>query len=415
MSLSHDHTAARLSVGLIASVSLHLMFVAGGAAWSASTGSQAHTSKPPAFKEPALPPEPDKDRVKLGEPDSAANTITWLGYDEYQEHVGDVPRPVDQPPLTLDPPSGVEAPPTLANVEPVSPPSPPSPPIPQTPMSKPAPEAPAAQEVVQMPDSQEPIEQKTPSDAAPVEEAPREREVEPVREPQSLPAGMAPIGVPAEEAGALPHDGFDEPVVIPEPKENPKEPAEPAEIERAIPESLATKVGPPDVFEQHAMQEPAPTTPTLVEQPAPPQHPTSEMKTSSPATVGKPGDSGRAADREADLAATKVAAKVQLGKPLASHGLRIRTVKPRTSHYNAVFARYVDPVIRVSFDRSGVVRNVVLLRKSENQDVDLYVLDAAYQWRAEGDDLKKLAPDRPGQAPDTLDVDFQIVRPLSGR
>jgi outer membrane biosynthesis protein TonB len=129
---------------------------------------------------------------------------------------------------------------------------------------------------------------------------------------------------------------------------------------------------------------------------------------------GTPREAGRESDRESDFAATQRADKVRLGQPLATKGLKIRTVKPRSSHYNAVLARYVDPVIRVSFDREGVVRNVEFLRRSENPDVDRYVENAAFQWTAEGPPLEKLPPSTPGQPPATLSVDFSIVRPLSG-
>jgi hypothetical protein len=116
-------------------------------------------------------------------------------------------------------------------------------------------------------------------------------------------------------------------------------------------------------------------------------------------------------DRESDAAAIKTAARAHLGKPLATKGLRIRTVRPRTSHYNAILARYIDPVVRVHFDKRGVVAKVEFIRRSENRDVDLYVLNAVYQWTAEGPQLEALPNSDP---PATISVDFVIVRPLSG-
>ncbi len=340
----------------------------------------------PPIIEPPPPPPPPSDTIPVGNPDSTVTAETWLGFDEFQEHISTNRAPIDQPALTFDPPAA------LADAEPASISTPPSPP-PSLAQASPA---------------SSPSEFVPQADTPPAE-APAEKPTEPptpAEEQTSPPAERITLDKPIEQAPAplteQPPESPD-PIAgnepVPPVDTAPPKLSEPAELEG--PPSDPTETTPPLADITPPAPEPSPALPPSA--PSPPAPPPSPS-----ASDDAPGEQ---TDRESDLAAIKAAARAQLGKPLATRGLRIRTIKPRTSHYNAILARYVDPVVRVHFNKKGVVERVDFIRRSENRDVDLYVLNAIYQWTAEGPQLNDLPDEDP---PATLAVDFVIVRPLSG-
>ena len=118
---------------------------------------------------------------------------------------------------------------------------------------------------------------------------------------------------------------------------------------------------------------------------------------------------GILSDREATAAAIKNAVNVTTwGRPLVAKGLKIRTVRPRLSKYTEITARGA-PVIRILFDRTGKAREVLVLQSSGNKDVDRPVVDAAYQWTAEGKELASLG-ELPNSVPETMAIDVRVIR-----
>lgn len=119
-------------------------------------------------------------------------------------------------------------------------------------------------------------------------------------------------------------------------------------------------------------------------------------------------ESGNRADRESVATSTLQAAKEDLGKPLAAHGLEIRTVRPRFSHFTRLTARPRDPLLRIQFDHLGRVYDVEVIRSSGNEDVDRNLRDAAFQWRAAGEPLAKLRPGEANRPPETIAIQITI-------
>lgn len=88
--------------GVVFSVLLHL-----GVAWGFLAGG-ASSADALAFERPSAPP-PDQKKVDLGDPDSRAISMSWLGFDEYRKHIAHE-APVDQPELTMDPAAPTSSP-----------------------------------------------------------------------------------------------------------------------------------------------------------------------------------------------------------------------------------------------------------------------------------------------------------------
>ncbi len=147
-----------------------------------------------------------------------------------------------------------------------------------------------------------------------------------------------------------------------------------------------------------------PSTPTAVNQPAMAPRPAARP---SPQAGGTGQNAvGILSDRESVAAAIKSALDVtEFGKPLVAKGLKIKTVRPKLTKYTEITSRGA-PVIRILFNRMGEAADVQVLKSSGNPDIDRPVVDAAYEWTAEGKELEQLSEKPPG----TVAVDVRIIR-----
>lgn len=293
----------------------------------------------------------EEDPLRLGLDRGQATSITWIGFDEYKEHYAKK-SVVDQPDLTMDPPSGepgeaiaaAEAEPQPASPEP-------APPSPQSPPSQPAMAA-----------------------APPVPAEPPVTESEqPVAEP-----ARALIAQPAEVKPELPM---------------PVEPVAPAEAEQ-IATPLPETEPAPERAEPDEPAQPQPESPPAAPKPVP----------RTPAKGG--GETGAQSDRESPASSILTAEWTKLGQPIAAKGLEIKTRKPRFTQYTRLMGAQRDPIVRVHFRRDGRVELVEMVRSSGNPDVDRPVTDAIYQWRATGQSLERIPEPSP---PGTLPVEFRIL------
>lgn len=341
------------AVSLIAHSAVAVLLLAGGAPGASTT--------PPAVLEEPPPPPEHEDEVTLGSDSSQSTSITWIGFDEYKEHVLQQKSEVDQPELSLDSPAGTPAPPVLTQSPPTQE---------QTPRE--AQQQPVPQEVAaampQEPATEEPV--ATPPPAPVISQAPPET-------PEDLPGEVAQADEPviAEQVGPPPEEPAPESTTpaeekpASEPEETPPTPKAPSPVEpqEAVPEA------------------------------APPQKP-----------GAAPGNdaTGQKSDRESDASATVTATVSKLGQPLVAHGLQIQTIRPRFTYYTQVTASPKAPVVRVQFDRAGRVYKAQIVRSSGSADVDRPLLDAIYQWRAKGKQLEGLSA---GNPPETVSIEFRIL------
>jgi TonB family protein len=101
------------------------------------------------------------------------------------------------------------------------------------------------------------------------------------------------------------------------------------------------------------------------------------------------------ADRDSSPFSTEVVATFRNGRVDAGQGLDVRTVRPRLTLLTRVVTAPRHPVLEITFNKSGRVAEVRLLRSSGYRvEVDEPVLAAAYNWRAGGELIDRL-PDHP--------------------
>lgn len=346
----------RFLIALLLSLALHgLAALAVAVVPSAAAGGDEH-----ALHLPRLP-EPEDPEVRPGISDSQAATISWIGYDQYQEHLAPQ-APIDQAALSMEPP----APPSI--LRPMLPA--------ETPADAPTPTPPETVAAAAQPPAE-------PASRAPIEDAlPPDEQPAVVREVLSLPAPpiddaivRIPDAPPAPDADQL---------------------AQPAPVrEQPAP---ATIVGPP-----------LPISETATE-PTPAQDPSQSALASQP-SAPVPGEPGEAADREAQAFSREGAPRIIPGRPLATKGLTINTIRPRWAHVTVITASPKDPLVEIRFTREGRVLSARFLESTGNREVDQPLMDAIYRWSATGEELKKIpaaTPDAPAEATPTVRLVFRI-------
>jgi hypothetical protein len=147
-----------------------------------------------------------------------------------------------------------------------------------------------------------------------------------------------------------------------------------------------------------------------VPSPPPPAPKASQAREAAP----RPAE-GTPADRDADAAALEATPSHHPGSPLLSHGLEIRTVRPDFVGYSlttVLTASPRNPVVQMSFDRRGVVREASFFKQTVQAAefgrparfmvhstgfdlVDAPLLNSVYQWTARGRALDELPENDP--------------------
>ena len=299
------------------------------------------------------PDRPDPRFVALGNPDSRVASLTWIGYDEFEE-MWAPPSEVDQ---ALQDPNEPGDPTAL-----------------DQPIEDPADELAAAE-----PDPPQPLE-------------------DPVNEPdESL------VLVTPEDASTIETVG----------EIGPPDYTELLELLDAI-EGLAADIppfNPVEALESLRTSRTADRTQAPpAEVPSNPATPTAEVVAErEPEKPPVSGQSGQRADREADAAAVKPVKNADLGKPLAAEGLSIRTVRPVFSNVTLATARPSNPVVRIDFRRNGKPIRVVFIKSSGHAQVDIEVRKALFKWRASGNALSQLPDPEDPNTPAYVSVKLEIL------
>ena len=123
--------------------------------------------------------------------------------------------------------------------------------------------------------------------------------------------------------------------------------------------------------------------------------------TQAPAGVDVSGTSpGEKADAESIAAALEEAIDVRPGKVLAARGLKIQTVRPEWSVTTRIMASPRNPVVKVTFGRSGKVIKAEFVEGQTTgwPEVDGPLKDALYRWTASGEQLNTLPVPPPVRA-----------------
>ncbi len=354
---SDDAPTPRLAAGLLVS----LLFHAGLAALVVGSSPAGRALLDRIDVDPDAPELAKPPRVTVGEPESTTTSITWIGYDEYEEHLARLAE-TEQAAETLQAPTPPRPEPSpLAQQE--------TPPAPEP--ARPAPPA-----------------QQTPEQIA----ASARRLAAAVQSAQE----QAMHGIDALADAAR---GLTTPLAAAlEPIEGPPAPDPSPQNDNADDPTKPDQLARDPAADTSA--EPQPAKPA--DQPAVAQAPPAPQSPPTP----RP-DPRRPSDREAIATAIKHAHVIRPGKPLAAEGLRISTVAPDVHDVTEYLSRSRrDQVVRAFFGADGKVKDAIILQSSGYKAIDQAGLNAIYNWRAEGPPLKSLKPDDRGA---TIPIDFRIV------
>ncbi len=349
----------------------------------------ATSAGPRAIEHPAsTPPPPELDPAEvLGIEESQADTLTWIGYEEYEKHLARLSE-VEQAAMSANPSSGGGGGAPAASGGATASSSPP--PLPGAAQPSPAPATATApspptdeperlidkvfRDTPQTNRSADPQESTRPSPT----ESPTDRESDTPDESTK----------PAEEKTPRPTE--DDPPKTPKDSESP---AKDAKEEKSEPTEKPTADPGPT---------PTPTpTPTPNPEPSPKPNPTptdepSETDGDEPGEgpgepVPEPGNDSNK-DAEATSTIQTPEANWRNGRPLAAEGLEIKTRRlaiPLVTWFKLRPTR--DPVAEIRFKASGRPASAELVVSSGDRDLDGYITDALFRWRASGKRLEALS------------------------
>lgn len=209
------------------------------------------------------------------------------------------------------------------------------------------------------------------------------------------------------EVGPLP-EGVERPIdsveVEPSPEPAPELPPEALqEIGPPLPESLLpidpsaaeTPPGPEQVSpaEASSPDTPAEQQPEPSEQLAPP---VPAVQSGGGGNDGRPGERS---DRESDASSMKPIRldRITLGRVMAGEGVNVRTTRPRWSTTTLLTTAPKNPVIRVTFGRSGKVIEAGFVNDQSTgyDNVDEPLLNAVHSWTASGKQIRELPANDP--------------------
>lgn len=294
--------------------------------------------------DPGTPPPAAEPESPLGIDRSEAVSLSWVGYEEYQEHLAKLAE-TDQAAFTDDDAGG------QAGREGES----------RRPEGAAAAEASAA---------------SSPSAAAAASggAVPRGPESpDPAAAAATLPEATQTAIAGAETSPAGDPNREDTPPPVPAPA--------PAETPAPAPPQPQTPV--PSENPQPQQPQESPPTPPASGDPA-------------PAAPGPPRDapprSGDAAEKESDAFSAVDVPPEQWrnGKPLAMKGLEIQPRRPSLPLLTQLTTRPRHPVVELRFNSRGRVERATLLSSTGFEQVDGPILDSLYRWTARGEVLASL-------------------------
>jgi len=146
---------------------------------------------------------------------------------------------------------------------------------------------------------------------------------------------------------------------------------------------------------KEAMQQARQTPATNAEEPTAPRQ-SGEVEVAN-APKPKPSrpttpTSGNASEMESDPTSKLevLLADIKLGKPIAGHGLQIKPRRPSFTTLTMLTAAPGNPLVEIRFPRSGRPVLAKILESSGDRRVDEAILNSLYRWRAQGEQLEAL-------------------------
>lgn len=154
----------------------------------------------------------------------------------------------------------------------------------------------------------------------------------------------------------------------------------------------------------------APARQTRESQETPKAPPARETAERPPAPETAPAEPGEPSDRESPAASREeFIDEAKLGEPESRKGVRIRTVRPRWTHFTRItFRPRRNPLVEVAFNAEGSVAFAEILESAGSKAVDGPLLDAIYNWTALGEEIDALRPDTEEREGERLVMHFRI-------
>ncbi len=354
----------RLGVGIVVSLLVNALVIVPGLTADLQMGRDASPAED-AVRPPTFEPDPeDEPEVKLGIENSEASTLTWIGYEQYQEHMARLAE-LEQARFDMGGGDtgggGSPAPPTSQPTKPQTPTNP-----------EPQPR-----------DEPQPEEDTAPHQARP--------ETQPLPD---VPDDALPKSSDTNSDGEA-----EEPVE--QPKASPTRPAKPNE--------------------QQPQAQPSPS-----EKPVPEQTPSGDQAPTTGPPAPTPGTSQPGADdlppvdqpsKRQSHATTKTQVNVKKwGGPVAAEGLTVNTRNLSLTAFEEMqFRNVVYMTVLLDFGADGKVARVWIERVNPKTKKPFWepgklasgyeskVVTSLFGWRAEGEKLKALEDEK------TISIPFNLV------
>ncbi len=439
-----------LLAGLIVSIVLHLALIVPVLMVSMTSEPEEWSLPEPQLKVEAEKrqeqEEEEEDELQLGIDESEASTLTWVGYEEYEEHLARRAE-FEQAAFTQDPVAAQEPQPDVE-----------LPPIPEEVdhLSEAEPDQPQPEPTAEL------IEADLAASELEVEpqehlhsDAPPESLEQPDAEPEHLPSDEALAEAPPSESVPPPFtliSPLDS--LMPSPGEQPGPPAPPPAPMEVSDEAILDEdvEADPEATRDEVPGDPGPEEPTEAREPEEPAESRSpeEEEADEPVEQGEAGEAGPAgeeaepeetpdetpasdsseptpsseaptseeppaegddADKDADATSIHEVPydDWRLGRPLAAEGLELKPQRPHFTLLQRMNAAPGNPVVEIRFDQRGRPAAATILYSTGNTSIDSSLLSSLYRWRAEGEALEKLEDD------DTFDIRIEIVFSRRGR
>lgn len=326
--------------------------------------------------DPYQPP----DDLQLGIDEGSPSTLTWIGYEQYEEHLAQLSE-VEQAAFTDDPVAS------------------PTPPTPQPPtdvaMNEPSKSAQPAAPDPQM--STAPTDASADAaerNASPAEDAPQPADAmarvnaQPSSEPSRI---DAPVNEDVEPTPVSTANARSIPDALLALAERLRLYAEAAGAQgeddsmRGAAGTKSTPAGETGEAPKQAAQQPGQSAPSSSAAPADPAAEHANMDSVASSTVDVPLD------------------ELRPGKPLAARGLTLRPQRPEFVTLTLMTSAPGNPLVEIGFTHAGKPLIARILESSGDERIDGAIEASLYRWRAEGEPLSELTGKQ------TLNVQIRII------
>jgi len=357
--------------GLLLSLMLHVVAI--GPLMAMMSSSTPIQSMDAQFDDDdVLLPKPKREdpQPPLGLDEGTASTLTWVGYDEYQEHMAELSE-VEQAAFT---PHTHTTPPRIQIDS-----SPPTS-LTQTPVN----------ESISVPESELIAQSDSPPSGEGQSATPNQStSILPDLAVKDVPTQISQASEFSSEPKTTPFNVGDE-ESAPSQTNDPQEPAIPQK--KQTPEPIQMKTSMRQLMK--TLQQMAAAYATAAR-----QIPTPDSPSESEPEPGDPADKQAQPTSVVDVSLDDI----KIGKPLAAQGLELLPRKPEFTTLQMLTASPGNPLVFIMFGPDGIPRKAGVVETSGDYRIDEAIRNSLYRWRAQGKPLEKITGDQ------TIDIPIRLI------